>query len=79
MCCGNTCFSNASPFGFRISHRDGHRALSGCHMAPMHEGQDRRPPLWRFFNRTPGPPPFSGMNSIPAVSRAWRKFQIVRL
>src|SRR5215216_5589213 len=26
---------------------------------------------WRFaFSRTPGPPPFSGINSMPAVSRA---------
>ena len=25
-----------------------------------------------FLNRTPGPPPFSAMNSMPAVSRAVR-------
>jgi hypothetical protein len=27
---------------------------------------------WRFFSRTPGPPPFSSMNSTPAASSACR-------
>ena len=31
---------------------------------------------WR--RRTPGPPPFSAMNSTPAFSRAFRNFTIVR-
>jgi len=28
--------------------------------------------LGGFFSRTPGPPPFSSMNTIPAASSAWR-------
>ena len=36
-----------------------------------------RPGRCGFRRRTPGPPPFSAMNSIPAFSRAFRNFTIV--
>ncbi|MGC1857850.1 MAG: hypothetical protein WA725_13995, partial [Pseudolabrys sp.] len=33
--------------------------------------------LWRFRSRTPAPPPFSSMNSMPALSSATRIFSTV--
>ena len=35
--------------------------------------------LWRLRRRTPGPPPFSSMNSTPAFSRASRILSPVRV
>jgi hypothetical protein len=55
-----------------VARRNGERRDDHNAHNHQHEQQPGQGVSCPFLNRTPTPPPFSGMNSTPAASRAER-------